>query len=100
MDTLALVITHLAAVIPHLSGFLAGNPPPGGIPELTGFVSALETLLLTIGIPLGVIGIVLGAAMTALGHHAGVQTMKTAIVATVIVACAGGIGAFIQTSAS
>ncbi len=68
--------------------------------ELTTFVTSIADGLGTLIIPLGVIGIMLGVAMTMLGFHHGSNTIRTAIIATLFGAFAKVIASALQGAAS
>ena len=68
--------------------------------ELTTFVTSIADGLGTLIIPLGVIGIMLGVAMTMLGFHHGSNTIRTAIIATLFGAFAKVIASALQGAAT
>jgi hypothetical protein len=68
--------------------------------QLTSFVSSIADGLGTLIIPLGVIGIILGVAMTMMGFHHGSNTIRTAIVATLFGAFAKLIATALQSAAT
>jgi hypothetical protein len=68
--------------------------------QLTTFVSSVADGLGTLIIPLGVIGIILGVAMTMMGFHHGSNTIRTAIIATLFGAFAKVIATALESAAT
>jgi hypothetical protein len=68
----------------------------GGIDlsSVTTLVQSLADGLSTLILPLGIVGIVLGAAMVLIGYHHGSNTIRTAAIAIVV----GGMAKVIATA--
>ena len=68
--------------------------------SVNNIITTLADKLFLLVVPLGVIGIMLGVAMTVFGYHHGTATIRTALVVTAIAALAKVIIAVFTTAAA
>ena len=72
----------------HLAPVLAAAGGPIDLTKITGIIQGLSDDLFKIGVPMSVIGIVIGAFATFMGFQHGTHTLRVSLVALVICALA------------